>query len=375
MWLLGHERGGPTHPFLRRQTSVSGAECQMADAIRRVSDVLKKFMCIEDVVESTNPFDRPVAAAAPQGQVVELRTPFNNAEGIPAIDNRRKAVSNTWVVAVLQTVLPDDAGAPAAVATGASSVSRHGSAFLTHTQPDEQPQPQGVSPLRFTRVHVTLTGVLVGKYTVNGWDLEESLTTTLGAQYADTHAGFTSAEKQEWVLKAIEVVCLAIARLDILHPHLRDKAPPVTPFQYSRMDQPAFMALVDTHMPRFNHTLPVPTDGVDNREEVLRVQLQDEHVSLFQTRVSEPSCNQPLGEIWALYKDRYPTMWLLARGLATIFPGDAEVERTFAQLKNRYNDRRYSVTTLTLAGELTCSQMKRLRQLLSPPDDRSQGGA
>eukprot|EP00918_Siedleckia_nematoides_P063834 GHVU01138869.1.p1 GENE.GHVU01138869.1~~GHVU01138869.1.p1 ORF type:complete len:172 (+),score=27.65 GHVU01138869.1:1215-1730(+) len=130
------------------------------------------------------------------------------------------------------------------------------------------------------------------------------------------------------------------------------------------MEQQAFMALVDTHLQRLKTSLPVPADGVDNRAQVLRVRLQDEHLRLHQRHVvASSACNQPLGTIWAEYKDDHPTMWLLARGLATIFPGDAEVERAFAELKYRFSQHRRTISMLALAGEMCCKQMRRLREL------------
>eukprot|EP00918_Siedleckia_nematoides_P063830 GHVU01138865.1.p2 GENE.GHVU01138865.1~~GHVU01138865.1.p2 ORF type:complete len:144 (+),score=21.52 GHVU01138865.1:391-822(+) len=131
------------------------------------------------------------------------------------------------------------------------------------------------------------------------------------------------------------------------------------------MSQQSFMALVDTHLQRLKTSLPVPADGVDNREQVLRVRLQNEHLHLYHTRVPASGCNQPLGEIWASYKDDHPTMWLLARGLATVFPGDAEVERTFSELKGRFPEHRRNISMLALAGEMCCKQMKRLRELFA----------
>eukprot|EP00918_Siedleckia_nematoides_P107868 GHVU01235367.1.p1 GENE.GHVU01235367.1~~GHVU01235367.1.p1 ORF type:complete len:256 (+),score=41.26 GHVU01235367.1:32-769(+) len=213
--------------------------------------------------------------------------------------------------------------------------------------------------------NVDLTGVLCGQYLVNGLDLHDSLTTTLGPSYREHYQDLSPEVQMRFILQAVEISCLLIARLRELQRSLDGKAPPVTPFHFANMQQSTFMALVDDHLDRFKETLVKPS-GTDNRAEILRAQLQSEQLHLSQTDATTSTTKATLQDMWKNYKQQHPTLWKLACGLATIFPGDAEVERAFAELKSIYSDYRQSTCTFTLAGILACKQMKQLRKVQPP---------
>eukprot|EP00918_Siedleckia_nematoides_P011458 GHVU01025196.1.p1 GENE.GHVU01025196.1~~GHVU01025196.1.p1 ORF type:complete len:335 (-),score=38.25 GHVU01025196.1:1047-2051(-) len=294
------------------------------------------------------------------GVRVQQRVPKSrNGNGDPVVDKRRKAVNNTWVTIWIDHRDDVDTGPTQQVAL-VTPEQHAADTFLgcVHT-----PVPtERVWETETKKFHVELDGDLVGSYDVDGRTLKHSMDTILGAQYQESYSHLSRYEERRlFTLQVIEVTALIAARLSYLELKLRVDAPPVTPTQYSAMTQLEFATHINLHMPRF---VRVAEEGVTEAQ--LRATLQTEHATLRDDIGRTEECDErDFATMWAPYKNTCPYIFMLACGLATVFPGDAKVERLFADLKYQFSERRKGTTVFALTGALMCRDAELLRQLLS----------
>eukprot|EP00918_Siedleckia_nematoides_P096277 GHVU01211173.1.p2 GENE.GHVU01211173.1~~GHVU01211173.1.p2 ORF type:complete len:145 (-),score=21.56 GHVU01211173.1:827-1261(-) len=64
---------------------------------------------------------------------------------------------------------------------------------------------------------------------------------------------------------------------------------------------------------------------------------------------------------WSSCRLKYPLVYELAAGFATVFPGNADVERDFAIMKWLYSEQRPNLCLASIVGTIICRQLERLR--------------
>eukprot|EP00918_Siedleckia_nematoides_P019350 GHVU01041242.1.p1 GENE.GHVU01041242.1~~GHVU01041242.1.p1 ORF type:complete len:374 (+),score=32.94 GHVU01041242.1:2249-3370(+) len=274
------------------------------------------------------------------------RQPAPSKDGVSRIDNRRKAVNNTWVYIRRRPLDPVDMGPGTTPATTRPEARRAANAFLNHTQQSRVEEP--LWDVDASTFSVRLTGQITASYTVNGRELKASLDVSLGNNYKNCYQALERRVRNEWILQAIEVGCLALARIDMLHGKLNRTAPKVAPAQIAGTPSlQEYLRDLEPHMERMCSLVP---DG-EGRPWLLRT-LQEEFIRLQGTDARTSRTDLPFEEMWAPYRSRCPFICTVACGLATIYPNDAEIERVYAEYKYLFSERRRSTSVFSMTGML-----------------------
>eukprot|EP00918_Siedleckia_nematoides_P100877 GHVU01220429.1.p1 GENE.GHVU01220429.1~~GHVU01220429.1.p1 ORF type:complete len:410 (+),score=45.54 GHVU01220429.1:1282-2511(+) len=209
-------------------------------------------------------------------------------------------------------------------------------------------------------VNVKLTGALEGEYEIDGVAMLARMETVLGDPFTSAYNQMPTHEKDAFLREIIAGLCKSLSRLHRIMEELYLPAPPALPFQFRQMDVVHLLKTVDEHQDRLRL-------GLGDNYEVFRQKVQDEHACLQDERIPvQGVSSEPMSfdEHWRGVRDRVPILYALAACLATVYPGNADVERDFAVLKWLFAAQRESLGVAALVGSIICKQLPRVRALV-----------
>lgn len=139
--------------------------------------------------------------------------------------------------------------------------------------------------------------------------------------------------------------------------------PPVVPHQLAAISHSEFCTIVATHRERLvaSGWTAITLDA-----------MEQEHKDLIRTIAAEPvlraaidACNDDTSfdACWSIVKGRFEFLQRFAGGIASVFPGTAQVESDFSVVKAEKDDFRTALTDLSLEGVLHTKQFSMLTSL------------
>eukprot|EP00918_Siedleckia_nematoides_P054898 GHVU01119872.1.p1 GENE.GHVU01119872.1~~GHVU01119872.1.p1 ORF type:complete len:754 (+),score=93.95 GHVU01119872.1:386-2647(+) len=289
------------------------------------------------------------------------------AVGRPAdVGNRRKRkeVYNTTVQIVTKRP-PGADGGPAHTQSTLGRVTAGGFQHLWVQPPRAIPIHNGV-------VKVRLEGALEGEYTLNGAALLERWNLVLGSGFKCAFECLSVDGKEGFLTEFIGGVCKAVARQSALMQHFYLPAPPVLPYQYAGMETMELLQLLNAHEGKLRLCLAEKYDFF-----MKQIQIEHRQLRLIASTIPRESINtQPTSfkSHWEKYKATYPLIYGFAAGMATVYPGNSDVERDFAVLKWLFSPQRESIGISGLVGILICKQLDRVRTLAARATDPNSEG-
>ena len=158
-----------------------------------------------------------------------------------------------------------------------------------------------------------------------------------------------------FLLSLIDGISNVCNQRDKINAAVTSKLPPVTPHQWIRVSTYTLIDLIRTHRDRM--------EVVMNRETIRLI--EEDHKCLKRCYANEDTLrmiidNQSSGigfsDSWDPMNGRFKYLLQLSGGLATVFPGTADVESDFSVLKYEKNYFRTSLLDITLEGIMHCKQ-------------------
>eukprot|EP00918_Siedleckia_nematoides_P068341 GHVU01148856.1.p1 GENE.GHVU01148856.1~~GHVU01148856.1.p1 ORF type:complete len:482 (-),score=37.00 GHVU01148856.1:445-1890(-) len=206
-----------------------------------------------------------------------------------------------------------------------------------------------------SRLGVSLTGALRGEFTVDMTALLSSLVAVCGSNFQTRYVSLGPRTKDNFVTRVVELVAKAVLRLRKITQGFRISAPPVFPSQFLSMSCVEFGMCVNEQEDK----LRLHYGGEYDR---VRDTLMTEHEDMRRdTSVARAADGETFSSNWASCMNDYPHVYELAAGFATVYPGNADVERDFATMKWLYSAQRPNLTIASIVGTVVCRQLRRLR--------------
>eukprot|EP00918_Siedleckia_nematoides_P008811 GHVU01019331.1.p1 GENE.GHVU01019331.1~~GHVU01019331.1.p1 ORF type:complete len:355 (-),score=52.22 GHVU01019331.1:1358-2422(-) len=204
------------------------------------------------------------------------------------------------------------------------------------------------------------TEVTVGQYSVKLDGLCERLRRLLGVQFHDSMKSLDEEQSSDLMENAAEAVLYAMDELRALEQELQKIAVPTYPWEFKVLKPSQFQELLTEVTPMLTAAFPDELTG----ESGFLAKVTEEHGKLFQgTEGSKPQTKQSMKKAWEPLLETMPHLAVLGASLATIFPGNADVERDFAIMKWLLSDKRDNLGVMGLVGSLLCMQIDRVRQV------------
>eukprot|EP00918_Siedleckia_nematoides_P051843 GHVU01113407.1.p1 GENE.GHVU01113407.1~~GHVU01113407.1.p1 ORF type:complete len:385 (+),score=45.21 GHVU01113407.1:2214-3368(+) len=267
-----------------------------------------------------------------------------------AADNRRKDVHKTVVHITVEESRVRPAGVTVPPAKTLDSW------WNTCVNPDRTAGDENNTLL------ISLTGALRGEFRVQVGDMMAAMRLLLGKNFRENYSALTSQQKSELIKQLVELLCKAVLRLQKIAHKFREPAPPVFPHEFKKCSLDAFLDLLETHETKLRLAYGDRYDA--NRETIIdeytRMTLDE---AVKEPRARDDYMHATLARQWEALRLKYPLIHRLAQGLATIYPGNGDVERDFAILKWLYGPLRSCMSVASIMGTLLCRQLEQLRNL------------
>eukprot|EP00918_Siedleckia_nematoides_P089304 GHVU01196317.1.p1 GENE.GHVU01196317.1~~GHVU01196317.1.p1 ORF type:complete len:378 (+),score=46.74 GHVU01196317.1:906-2039(+) len=263
-------------------------------------------------------------------------------------DRRRKDWHKTAVRMTVQATreLPPGVKPPA------------GKTLSTHW--NQQLENESTAGHEYNTLHVELSGALRGVFDVQVGEFVGSLRALFGLNFTNNYNKLTNAEKDRFVRQQVEILCKSILRLRKIATCFKGPAPPVLPGDFKAQSPADFVGLLKGHHAKL---VLAYGEGYDDKRE----QIIDEHQRLVRDaavqQTQSGTASATFDGRWRRHKEKYPLLHRLAQGLATVYPGNADVERDFALLKWLFSPLRSCMTVSSIVGSMMCRQLEGLRDL------------
>eukprot|EP00918_Siedleckia_nematoides_P081695 GHVU01179100.1.p2 GENE.GHVU01179100.1~~GHVU01179100.1.p2 ORF type:complete len:472 (-),score=59.51 GHVU01179100.1:985-2400(-) len=214
---------------------------------------------------------------------------------------------------------------------------------------------------QYNTLCVEVTGALRGLFQVQVSELVGGTKLLLGCHFGTYYDRLSDAQKDKFVCQQVEILCKAILRFRKIAEVFRLPAPPVFPHEFKAHSQDEFLTLLKTHHSKL--LLAYGHEYEDKRETLI-----DEHTKLrLDTEVlcaPADAVSATFASKWTTQNGKYPNLFRLAKGLATVYPSNADVERDFAILKWLFSPQRASLSVSSLVGTMLCRQLEALRRIV-----------